>query len=476
MKVEKPNVGKVGPTMTPKTPKASTPKGTETKAVTPQDGFKGTNRLIFKGNKKKIEKLLSKYNAGEIVENLGNDWFVADVNPEKLPLIFSSAPKDVKVFHDEKVELIKPIELQRPPESKKVSKPEPKPIMVNVANQVVNVDKVWKEFGLTGKGIVIAVVDTGIYPHEDLKDRITHFYDATVDKEVPPKDGNGHGTHVAGIAAGSGEASEGKIKGAAYDAEIWGVKVLKDNGYGSFSDVIRGINHVVEMAKKTGKTVVMNLSLGGRAYRPWTDDPVALAIQEAAKAGVIPVIAAGNEGPRPGTVATPGIAPDAITVAALDTKKTVTMKDDDIAKFSSRGPVTNAPDEESKHKPDVAAPGVKIWAPNAPGSEIDQSPWVEHSPDRKYVALSGTSMATPRVAGASALVAQAVLQVNPDISKQDLVGIVREALEKTAKPLEKEDPTDHKPYNDYDQGSGVIDAYAAVKYAMERAKELKEVA
>ncbi len=439
----------------------------ESQTVRPDaSGERELVRMVFKGSKRKLQKLLEKYNAGRILEDLGSDWYSVEVDPDKLPTIYNSLPEDAKLFRDKEIPLIKPIELTRPPE---VGKEVPsKPLRLSASMPAINVDKVWKEFGLTGKSdkFVIAIVDTGIAPHEDIKDRIEYFADITKDQyDVEPSDGQGHGTHVAGDAAGSGKASDGKIKGPAYEAKLWGIKVLGDDGYGSLSDVIKGINHVVEMAKKTGKRVIMNMSLGASATRPWDEDPVALAVQEAAKTGlVIPVVAAGNSGPEAGTVASPGIAPLAITVAADDTKRTPVVEDDDIAQFSSRGPVKYAPDESSKHKPDIASPGVGIWGPNAPDSAIDHSLWVEHSPDRKYVKLSGTSMATPIVSGVIAL----MLQANPDLTVEQ----IKDILTKTARPLKKEDPTDHKPYDDYDQGAGVIDAYAAVKMAM----ELKRVA
>ncbi|MBI3924259.1 MAG: S8 family peptidase [Armatimonadetes bacterium] len=288
----------------------------------------------------------------------------------------------------------------------------------------VGADRLWEQ-GLTGKGVTVAVVDTGIAPHPDVKNRILAFHDV-VNGRTEPYDDNGHGTHVAGIAAGDGAASEGVWKGAAPDAGLVGIKVLSASGRGSFSDIIQGIQWAVENREKYGIRV-LSMSLGGRVTRSYRDDPVAQAVEKAAEAGLVPVVAAGNEGPYIRSVSTPGHALHAITVGADDDQATRDPSDDRVATFSSRGPTRI----DDLVKPDVVAPGVKITS-------------ADHT-SNGYTSKSGTSMATPMVAG---VVAQ-LLQARPDATPES----IKEALMATAHRLANGDNNT--------QGAGLIDAVEA---------------
>lgn len=420
-------------------------------------------RVIFTGDKAKIDKLLRELKAGLIIEDLGNGFVLAEVKKDSLPNLYKALPEGMNVFKDEKVGLIEPEELKNIKNLQKMKQSvETKEITgtlgvpeKNVTLEITGADKV-HEMGYKGQGLVLAVIDTGVANHENFGNRITYYFDATSAGHTKPHDGQGHGTHVAGIAAG-----DGKFKGLAPAAEIWGIKVLSDEGSGYTSDIIRGINKVVEKAKKEGKKVVANMSLGGYAFKPWNQDPLALAVEKAIQEGVYFAIAAGNEGPSPNTIGTPAIAPNAVTVAAYQDNKTEDLADDQIAKFSSRGPVKNAPDEASKLKPDVSMPGVQIWAPVAKDSELyklGKQGRIPMTADEKYIAISGTSMATPGVAGAMLL----ILNANPNLTQQQ----VKELLMKHAIKLEKIDPTDQKPYNQFDQGAGLVNVYEAVKEAL----------
>ncbi|WP_436737914.1 S8 family peptidase [Streptomyces sp. BBFR102] len=283
----------------------------------------------------------------------------------------------------------------------------------------------WKA-GFTGKGVKIAVLDTGTdATHPDLKGQVVaekNFSDAE-----DTEDRVGHGTHVASIAAGTGAASGGKFKGVAPEAKLLAGKVLDDEGYGEDSGILAGM----EWAVAQGADIV-NLSLGG-ADTPEVD-PLEAAIDKlSAETGVLFAVAAGNEGDGAGTVGSPGSADAALTVGAVDDK-------DELADFSSRGPRVG----DGAVKPDVTAPGVDTTAAIAPGSAIAED--VGENP-AGYATISGTSMATPHVAGAAAL----LKQQHPDWAHLELKG----ALTASAEP---------GPYNPFQQGSGRI----AVDRALEQ--------
>lgn len=237
--------------------------------------------------------------------------------------------------------------------------------------------------GLDGSNVTVAVLDSGIdATHPDLADRIVEAVDFT-DNPSGPVDGHGHGTHVASTIAGTGKASDGLRRGVAPGAKLAIGKVCDNEGRCAGDAVIAGM----EWAAKSGADVV-NMSIGG----PATDgsDPMSGAVNKLSRAyGTLFVIAAGNNGPDSGTVGSPGAADDALTVAAVD-------KSDKLAPFSSRGPRIG----DGAAKPDIAAPGVAIAAARAKGTSMGTPV------DEYYTSVSGTSMATPHVAGAAAIIAQ----------------------------------------------------------------------
>ncbi|MFC4463867.1 S8 family serine peptidase [Streptomyces xiangluensis] len=255
--------------------------------------------------------------------------------------------------------------------------------------------------GYDGTGVKVAVLDTGVDgTHPDLKGRIDaakNFSEAadTVDRV-------GHGTHVASTVAGSGAHSGGKYKGVAPGARLISGKVLDDEGVGEESGVIAGAQWAVAQGAE-----VVNLSLGGPDSPG--DDPLEQAVDElSASSGALFVIAAGNDGPAAGTVGSPGSAAAALTVGAVD-------RTDAMADFSSRGPTA-----DGSLKPDLTAPGVDIVAAKAAeGTEGDPAA-------DGYVSMSGTSMATPHVAGAAAILAQR----HPDWTGER----IKAALTASAKP------------------------------------------
>lgn len=256
------------------------------------------------------------------------------------------------------------------------------------SNAQIGTPKAW-EAGLTGKGVKVAVLDTGYdTTHPDLASRVGESKSFIAGQEVA--DRFGHGTHVTSTVGGSGAASDGKEKGVAPDATLAVGKVLSDEGYGDESQIIAGM----EWAAKDVKAKVVSMSLGSDTGSDGSD-PMSEAVNTLSKeTGALFVIAAGNAY-GPGTIGSPGAADSALTVGAVDSG-------DQRAAFSSQGPRLG----DNGLKPDVSAPGVDILAA--------RSSLVEGS--GAYTTMSGTSMATPHVAGVAALLAQQ----HPDWTGQQL--------------------------------------------------------
>jgi hypothetical protein len=245
----------------------------------------------------------------------------------------------------------------------------------------VNAPQAWAA-GLTGSGTEVAVLDTGADAgHPDLAGRIVASQDFTGSAGGALSDLNGHGTHTASTVGGSGAASDGAERGVAPDTQLLIGKVLNDSGAGSTSGIVAGMEWAVEQGAD-----VISMSLGNSGAPGDCTDPMAAAAQQLSTSSTsLFVIAAGNAGPGNNTVSTPGCAPAALTVGAVDSA-------DAPAWFSSRGPAAYT----HTLKPEIAAPGVAISAARSGGRGADA-----------YVSMSGTSMATPHVAGAAAVLKQA---------------------------------------------------------------------
>ena len=276
------------------------------------------------------------------------------------------------------------------------------------------VDLVWLDTGYTGAGVTMAIIDTGIDANhsglDDLDDdnstndtKVIAFYDAVNNPgarngtEIFPYDDNGHGTHCAGITAGTGAPTFQHV-GVAPHANLVGVKVLSGSGSGSFAQVMAGMEWTVEKRHEFNIRAA-SMSLGGPGPIEWTsaeEESVNRMANEMMRAGVALFIAAGNSAGS-ATIGTPGSAEDVITVGALD-------KDTAIAVYSSQGPT-----EEGRIKPNLAFVGSSVNAPDANTGD-------------GYVALSGTSMATPGAAGVGVL----MFQANPDLSPFDIRNIMQE--------------------------------------------------
>ncbi len=272
--------------------------------------------------------------------------------------------------------------------------------------------------GYTGKGVKVAVLDTGVdQTHPDLKG--VEVVEKNFTGAPDAKDRMGHGTHVASILAGSGAKSGGKRKGAAPGARILDGKVISEEvGAGYDSDIVAGMQWAVDSGAK-----IVNMSLGSLDTQG-TDAMEEAVARLSGKA--LFVIAAGNDGPGPHTLNTPGSAAEALTVGSVD-------KRDKIAETSSRGPTA-----DGVAKPDLTAPGEDITAARSTLLSDDEGDG--------YTSLSGTSMATPHVAGAAAL----LLQQHPTWSGPQLKAV----LTGSAKP--------HPKLNAYEQGAGRVDLTRAV--------------
>lgn len=286
----------------------------------------------------------------------------------------------------------------------------------------VNATQTWAK-GLTGAGTKVAVLDTGAdAEHPDLQGRIVDSRDFTGSKGGALSDVHGHGTHTASTVGGSGAASDGAKKGVAPETSLLIGKVLGDNGGGYDSGIIAGM----EWAVAQGADVV-SMSLGSGVSDGKCDDPLSSAAQElATTTSTLFVIAAGNTGSANNTVTAPSCAPAVLTVGAVD-------RQDSPAWFSSRGPTA------SFHtlKPEISAPGVAISAARSGGRGANA-----------YASMSGTSMATPHVAGAAAVVKQA----HPTWTGQQLKAALVSAAQSDV-------PGDVRA-----EGAGRLDVIAAVEH------------
>lgn len=284
----------------------------------------------------------------------------------------------------------------------------------NSTSQKKRTEGLYKDSNITGKGVTIAIIDTGVFEHNDLKGRIIKFVDF-VQHRQHPYDDNGHGTHCAGVVAGSGQASNGKYKGIAPSSNIIALKVLDRKGIGSLESIIQGLDWCIKYNQDatSSRIDIISLSLGTHAlkYHQEHEDPLVKMVEEAWKSGITVVTAAGNDGPDSYTIASPGVSERVLTVGALDTTKTPNT----VAEFSSRGPTIYG-----KQKPDLLAPGVEIISLRSPASHLDRTD-KRNKVDRHYSKMSGTSMSTPYCAGVVALLLEENHALTPDQIKHLLI-------------------------------------------------------
>jgi serine protease AprX len=341
----------------------------------------------------------------------------------------------------------------------------------------VEADVAAAQYALDGTGVGVAVIDSGVADHNDLHgasggSRVI-YSQSFVAGDTTTSDKFGHGTHVAGLVGGNGKSS-GSANGyaAAYagmapNVNIINLRVLDQNGAGTDSQVIAAIEEAITL-KNTYNIRVINMSLGRPVFESYTLDPVDQAVEAAWKAGIVVVCAAGNNGrflPTNGfgTIGVPANDPSVLTVGATMTEQTATRVDDKIASYSSKGPTA----VDHIVKPDLVAPGNAQVSLRVAGSTLDTTyPQYEVNPNNgnasKYFVLSGTSMATPIVSGAVAL----VLQQNPSLTPDQ----VKARLMKTAWKGVGQFTYSHDSFgnlynNEYDlftYGAGYLDVNAAL--------------
>jgi serine protease AprX len=290
-------------------------------------------------------------------------------------------------------------------------------------DRMINADTLWKR-GVTGRGIDVAVLDSGVTPVTGLNapGKVVYGPDLSFDSQSPNLrylDGYGHGTHMAGIIAAKDAdvtkpelANSDAAVGVAPDARIVSVKVAAADGSTDVSQVIAGIDWVVQHRNDNGMNIrVLNLSFGTNGSQSYLTDPLTYAVENAWRHGIVVVVAAGNDGVL-APLNDPAYDPFVIAVGASDHHATVGAGDDTVAAFSSRG--------TAARRPDLAAPGRSITSLRDPDSYIDAMHPDAVVTDR-FFRGSGSSQATAVTSGAAALLLQARPNLTPDEVKQLLV-------------------------------------------------------
>lgn len=260
---------------------------------------------------------------------------------------------------------------------------------INKSKQFLNIENL-TESKYFGTDITVAFIDTGISPHLDFlipKNRIIEFKDL-INNQTYPYDDNGHGTFVASICGGSGKRSNDDFAGIAPNINIVSIKALDKKGETDSNKILEGMQYVYENAKRLNIKIVC-MSFGADSLG--NNDPLQKGALALWNKGIVVVAAAGNSGPNEHTIKSPGTAPKIITVGGLD----ISNEDIKVADFSSRGPVP------MRFKPDLVAPSVNIIGANI-------------KPNQPYIKMSGTSVATPIVAGICAIMLEKNKNLTPD--------------------------------------------------------------
>jgi serine protease AprX len=322
----------------------------------------------------------------------------------------------------------------------------------------VGAQKAWAT-GATGKGVTVALVDTGVAPVKGL-DSDGKVYDGPDLSYEGQQDGTryldgyGHGTHMAGIIAGKDAGFDPQrpdptlFAGVAPDASLLNMKVAAGDGGSDVSQVIAALDWIAQHHDDAGMDVrVVNLSYGTESLQPWQVDPLARAVENVWNAGILVVVAVGNNGLAESHLLMPAIDPHVLAVGAVDHKGTARTGDDVVAAFTNGG--------SSTRRPDLLAPGKSVVSLRVPNSYVDTFHPEGRVPGdlaQRYFRGSGTSQASAVVSGEAALLFQANPRLTPDQAKSILTA--------TAHPLVAD--------RSAAQGAGVTDAAAAVSMARSR--------
>lgn len=271
-------------------------------------------------------------------------------------------------------------------------------------------------YNLTGRNVTVAIIDTGVYLHNDLlrpTRAITYFKDY-INLYSEPYDDNGHGTFICGVIAGSGNMSEGRYGGIAPHCKIIMLKTFNSVGEGAFSDILAAIGWVVENKEKYNIKILC-LPFGADSIVPHTMDPLCKACEAASDSEIIVVTASGNKGPDQGTITTPGIDPAIITVGCLECRDS-NIKSWNIPDFSGRGSR-----RENQIKPDFIAPGCGIVSLACDKSFISSERAAAKPLTSPYCSMTGSSVSAAVAAGCIAL----FLEKSPTISVKDIKGVLK---------------------------------------------------
>jgi serine protease AprX len=319
--------------------------------------------------------------------------------------------------------------------------------LYTLANRVTGASALW-DSGATGKGVDVALVDSGVVPVDGLSapGKVVYGPDLTEEASTPGKnlDTYGHGTHMAGIIAGHDDAASAPYSGntsdfvgMAPDARIVSIKIADAKGQTDVSQAIAAIDWVVENQHRNGLNIrVLNMSFGTDATQTYLLDPLAYAAEQAWHAGIVVVVAAGNDGNNVLRLQDPASDPYLIAVGSDNANGTTTTADDAISAFSNSGNGTR--------NPDLVAPGDHVVSLRDPGSYLDTQYPAARIGSRLFRG-SGTSQAAAVVSGAAALLISQRPDLTPDQVKALLTG--------TARPLQGVSASE--------QGAGLIDLAAA---------------
>lgn len=371
------------------------------------------------------------------------------------------------------------VALNGDPKIQFVSIDHPMNVADDLTNDAVGTSAAWNA-GYNGAGIGVAVIDSGINDsHPDLWDstethsRVVYHQDftgtPTTNAAGAQYDLYGHGTHVAGIIGGNGYLSGGQYEGVAPGVSLVDLRALDQNGAGTDSTVIAAIQEAIAL-QNTYNIRVINLSLGRGIGVPYAQDPLCQAVEAAWNSGIVVVVAAGNYGRLSvngsngfGTITAPGNDPYVLTVGATKSNGSGSPASETLASFSSKGPTTY----DHVVKPDIVAPGNAVVSLAAPGATLEAAYAQEYvtGTDGKddYFTLSGTSMATPAVVGAAALMLQENPALTPDQVKARLMQTAyKMGLIQTSAYVPHLLQTFFSTYDLFSDGSGLLNIQAAI--------------